>query len=213
MVAAQSERFADASRDVDALRLRLEGVGSQLERVQSSDDERIAELEQQVLYLRDELIRIDEHIRIVAAAGPAPVGGAAAAPVPEDPGKSWERYLPDLKSDEEGIRVDAVIALGDTRDVDTVPHLLPMLDDGNLFVRMVAADALGKIGDPTAVPRLIETLEDERPAVRESALYALRAITGEDLGFDPTGSEGDRGKRVRAWRDWWSKNRSRLLGT
>jgi hypothetical protein len=66
-------------------------------------------------------------------------------------------------------------------------------------IRREAAIALGKLQDGESVGELIGLLDDDSSGVRKSALWALRAISGQDLGDQPT--------RWRAWYleelQWW----------
>lgn len=217
-LAAATAREADIRRELESARARVEEVLSLARLEREAEQKHIANLATDLRLAQDRIIAVEENLRAVGARptavagsgapGGAPALGGPAAPPPP----SWERFLPDLQSKDEGIRVDAVIELGTTRDPKTLPHILPLLKDANLWVRMVAAEALGKLGDASAVPALIDALEDERTAVRENALFALQALTRETLRFDANGSEAERSKRVREWRDWWTKNRERLLG-
>jgi hypothetical protein len=59
-------------------------------------------------------------------------------------------------------------------------------------MRREAALTLGKLEDADSAGELIGLLEDENDGVRKSALWALRAIAGQDLGEDQ-----------RRWRDWY----------
>ena len=103
-------------------------------------------------------------------------------------------------------------SLGKTRDPRVVPHLVPLLKDGDIFVRMAVARLLGELGSHTAIPALIDALEDEEVSVRESALVSLRTLSGQSFPFDPKARDGDRSKRVKAWRDWWEEAAKTLLG-
>jgi HEAT repeat protein len=105
-----------------------------------------------------------------------------------------------------------VQSLGDTHDVAVVPHLVPLLEDADIFVRMAACRYLGDLGGMEAVPALIDTLEDEEASVREAALVALRSLTTQTIPFDPLARDGDRSKRVKAWREWWEEASKELLG-
>jgi HEAT repeat protein len=113
--------------------------------------------------------------------------------------------VPDLGSPKAAVRWEAVDQIGQSRDPESVPFLVPMLKDADVFVRMATARVLGDIQVPAAVPALIDSLEDGEAAVREAALGALRVITGKDLRFDPLASDAERAKKVKAWRDWWKK--------
>jgi hypothetical protein len=137
----------------------------------------------------------------------------AVAPQPPAPAKApgWEGWIADLASPDSGTRWQAVQSLGGTRDPAVVPHLVPMLDDTDIFVRMAACRHLGDIGAVEAIPGLIDALEDEEASVREAALVSLRALSGQSIPFDPLARDGDRAKRVRAWRDWWDEASKDLL--
>jgi hypothetical protein len=86
-----------------------------------------------------------------------------------------------------------------------------MLGDADIFVRMAACRHLGDIGSVEAIPALIDTLEDEEASVREAALVALRGLSGQSIPFDPLARDGDRSKRVKAWREWWEDASKELL--
>jgi len=144
------------------------------------------------------------------AARAAPEEGAPVAVAEEAPG--WEPLLADLASPTGSTRWQAVQSLGKTRDPRVVPHLVPLLEDGDIFVRMAVARLLGELGSHTAIPALIEALEDEEVSVRESALVSLRNLSGQSFPFDPKARDGDRAKRVKAWRDWWEQASKELLG-
>jgi Skp family chaperone for outer membrane proteins len=155
-----------------------------------------------------------------AASAPAPAAPApqeAARPAAPPPSASapggalWEKWIADLKSPDSGTRWQAVQSLGGTRDPSVVPHLVPMLKDADIFVRMAACRHLDELGSVEAIPALIDALEDEEAIVREAALAALRSLSGQALPFDPNARDGDRSKRVKAWRDWWEGASKELL--
>ena len=80
-------------------------------------------------------------------------------------------------------------------------------------MRMAAARILGELGSPQSIPALIGGLRDSEPSVREAAVVALRKLSGKSFKFDPTASESDRARRVKAWRDWWDKAEEDILGS
>ena len=59
------------------------------------------------------------------------------------------------------------------------------LGDANEPVTLGATGALARLGDASAVRPLIEMVETKKGPVRDSALVALRSLTGFDLGPDP----------------------------
>lgn len=131
------------------------------------------------------------------------------APIMEEPGgnqPSWVALLPGLDSEIDDERWMAVDELGQTGDRAVVPHVLPLLEDSDTFVRMATARVLGELEAEEAAGSLINALEDPEPAVREAAMVALHAITSRDFGFDPYGTPADRGKKVKAWRQWERSN-------
>lgn len=201
-LALSVEREAVAAGDVRALRGELEAQqaagGKQLQGFQDT----LIEVEKNLSFYKNRVIELEENLRILSA------GGLAAGPGDSTPSgrtKAWTTYLPDLQHANGGLRLEAVYALGETEDPDVLPHLTPMLLDEDLFVRMATARMLDELGVKSAVPALIEALDDVQGAVREAAVVALRRITGEDMGFNPVGSDVDRAKRLKAWRDWWKR--------
>jgi hypothetical protein len=83
------------------------------------------------------------------------------------------------------------------RAVVAVPALIQTLTDEDSAVRWSSTYALGNIGPGAvdAVPALIQVLEhQESPSMREAFSYALKAITGQNLG-----------KNADAWQQWWEK--------
>ena len=149
--------------------------------------------------IQDRLAKLEEEVQ--KAPAPAPAAPAAA----DSGGSKLGPLLGDLQSPKAAVRWEAVDQIGQTKDAEAVPYLLPLLKDVDVFVRMATARVLGDLKATTAVPALIDALEDSEAAVREAALVALRALTGKDLRFDPMASEAERSKKVKAWREWWKK--------
>lgn len=162
--------------------------------------ERIAKLEVQIEQARSPL-PILPGPGAASSAGSSGPGGEVVA----SPGERWTALVSDLASPKAATRWEAVDQIGQSRDPESVPFLVPMLKDQDVFVRMATARVLGDIQVPSAVPALIDALEDGEAAVREAALGALRVITGKDLRFDPLASDAERAKKVKAWREWWKK--------
>jgi HEAT repeat protein len=79
------------------------------------------------------------------------------------------------------------------------------LNDPAPFVRARAAGLDESVGDARAIPALIEHLEDVDPVVRLSSHETLRQRTGQDFGFVPYGTPGDRAAAVARWRSWWAE--------
>jgi len=193
------QSLARRADEADLLRARLQALEPLAPRVQ--------DLESKLRALGDErvklLARIEELGRGVAAAQEAASAsgtpGVAAAP----PRPAWEGRLGDLKNPSEAVRLEAVLFLAESHDPLVVPHLVPLLRDENLFVRTATARALRdlKTKEGEALLALCDALLDDKAPVREAAWVALRSCTGLDLAFDPMGSDADRARRARAWRD------------
>lgn len=171
-------------------------------------EKRLSDLSSRLAKSEDDLQALSRRVQTVEETPlpvtPAPVEPAAAeGPASAEPG--WQVHLAGLANDSNSVRWEAVTALGATKDLATVPYIVPMLKDLDVFVRMAAARVLGEMGAKSAVPNLIDALEDEQTAVREAAFIALRTITGKDLKFDPQAVDAERTKRVKAWREWWKK--------
>jgi HEAT repeat protein len=71
-----------------------------------------------------------------------------------------------LKDKDEGIRKQAVIALGRLKDPDAIDPLIEMLKDKDWFVRLTAAAALEKIGDDRGREAIKPLLQDSDMVVR-----------------------------------------------
>lgn len=138
-------------------------------------------------------------------AGPDRAPAELRAEVAEDQ-PEWLAWLGGLASADPGERWDTVEQLGQTGDPQCAEHLMPLLDDNDLFVRLAAARVLGDLGNTSAVPELIDALEDSEPSVRETALLSLRRLTHREFGFDPSAREAERERRIREWRKWWERS-------
>jgi len=158
--------------------------------------------------LQDDTGLLAERLLELAEAGLA-VAPAAAGAAPVDDRPEWLDFLPGLESRNPGTRWNTVQALGETEDPEVVPHLVPMLEDADLYVRMAAARILGDLNSTDAVSALIDALDDVEAPVREAAVVSLRKITGRHFRFDPMGGEAERARRVKAWREWWEDEQSR----
>jgi len=160
-------------------------------------------MKEDVGYLTDRVVALEE----VLEGGLTNDGGSDGKRQP-----SWVSQLPGLKDASAGNRWNAVTILGDTEDSRVVPHLLPMLDDEDVFVRMATARVLGDLGSSAAIPGLIDALNDGQAPVREASVVALRLLSGRDFRFDPLGKESERTKAQSSWRKWWADNSEDLLG-
>lgn len=203
-----STRIAAVTLKVADQELRSGSGGLELEKRLADLSARLARSEDDLRSTTAKMLALEA----LASAPPAPVPDSAGPAKPDEP--AWKAQVKDLASDNNSVRWEAVTALGASHDLETVPHLAPMLKDVDVFVRMAAARVLGEMQAKTAVSALIDALEDNETAVREQAYVALRTITGKDLKFDPLEKvEAERAKRVKAWREWWKKESETPSGT
>ena len=86
---------------------------------------------------------------------------------------SVEQMIEALKSNDPFVRVEAVQALGESRDLGAIEPLVPALKDNNLYVRAYSAEALGKLRDSRAVQPLINALNDKDVFVQAHVVKAL----------------------------------------
>jgi len=91
------------------------------------------------------------------------------------------------------------------------------LESGQQARSQFLLTAIGILSDDfkakEAVPHFIDALEHENSAVRETAVIALRDLTGREFRFDPSAAPAERAKRVKAWRDWWYRNGQEFLAS
>jgi hypothetical protein len=149
---------------------------------------------------------------------PAPAAEPGAAAASAEPAASskppWFGLVAGLSSANFSDRWSTVKALEETHDPAAAEYLHPLLKDQDIFVRVVVAQALGTLGSTTSVEFLIGALGDADAPVREAAYDSLRRITKRDLPFDPHQPDAnERQKRIKAWQDWWKKQREGASNT
>jgi len=113
------------------------------------------------------------------------------------------------------IRLNAAFVLGDVQRPEGLPLLEKALADPSDLVKTSAAVALGKIGDARSLPALEKLVSAENPGLREEAIYAVFAASGQkraDLVYDklfaPSAPAGDDTKK----RDEQKKRAAIALG-
>jgi len=203
----QALRWDDLKQELELARADGEARYTTTKLSFDRQNAQLKRLDEDQRFYRDRIIELEEGLRGMAQAGVPrsllPGGGVAT---PTDGTPRWTSILPDLEHASAAIRLEAVYALGETKDGLVVPHLLPRLRDEDLFVRLATARILEALQATQAVPNLIDALEDPESAVREAAVGALREITGRNFSFDANGTATDRAIRVRDWRAWWKKS-------
>jgi HEAT repeat protein len=195
-----ASKTADASTAAAGTLEALGALRGDVERVAGGDRKAADELAQRMRLVEEDLRFYSQRLTDLEMASLHP---PAATPAATPAGPSWQAALPDLASDSASVRLEAVYALSEAGDPAIVEHLVPLLEDVDVFVRMATARVLGGMLARPAVPALIEALDDQDTAVREAAFMALKEITGRDFRYDPYASEGERAKRIKAWREWW----------
>jgi HEAT repeat protein len=107
-----------------------------------------------------------------------------STPDSNQPRPSLQDLLSALHQENAYDRQRAVIALGNTKNIQAVGPLIQSLQDDDDFVRNFAARALGDIGDPKALNPLIQALSDKHILVRCSAARALGSLK-DSRAVDP----------------------------
>jgi len=191
-------------------RLReLEGVARMVER----HDRELTTVRDKTDNLRSDLRRVGDQVTEQSERAEEKARFEQVLAIGGEEKPAWWELVSELKSDNSGVRWQAVQSLGATGDVNVAEHLTPMLDDPDIFVRMATARILGDLQATIGIPALIDALEDPEASVREASVVSLRGVTGQNFRFDPSGKDSDRAKRVKAWRDWWAKSADELLGS
>ena len=213
--ALQSAEASHRSRStarLDVIDARLEAIGrvslrlDELETAVKRDRSGLNSVSSNLAQVKRDLGVLAERWVEALATGDVVADDREAVAAVREP--EWMEHTRGLASPSAATRWSAVTALGETKDPGVVPHLLAMLEDPDIFVRMATARILGDLRGEEAIGSLIDALDDEEPAVREAVVLALRSITAESFRYDPMASESDRARRVKAWRDWWKKNKA-----
>jgi hypothetical protein len=214
-LAEQLHRLEKEERDMQEVRALLGSLRSDREVVQRIEVVQ-SRLDRDVSELKGQLQAISNQ---VAALGTAPAakereGAGAAVPAEEGPAFDAEtkKQLGDLSSKDASTRWSAVDRLAKKHDPRLVPYLLPMLEDSDAFVQFRVISTLRDLNARGAVARLIKLLRDGDAIVREEALDALVALTGNPLRPEgiTNGTPAEREKGVKAWEEWFEKNKDRF---
>lgn len=87
-----------------------------------------------------------------------------------------------LKSDDQEIKMLAIIALGRIGDETAVPYLIEILEEEE-DLAVVCSGALAKIGDKRAFEPLIKKLGDPNPYIRQAVISAINSLGHPDLPY------------------------------
>lgn len=115
----------------------------------------------------------DDALRLNALAGLGHLAHAEAAEV----------LIQGLGHDKPLVRQAACIGLGRLGDAANGEKLRPALTDPDPMVRRYAAEAIARLGYRKALPDLFMALEAN--VASEFILRSVRALAGQDFGFDP----------------------------
>jgi len=212
--ASLSTNITRMSKDVSELQDGLVAVGKLRERVeglslkQDEASQKTSRLFASVEGIRTDLAEVSDRPPVIVSSGPpssddgGPSGTSDVAPDGELLG-----VIEKLGASDPMARWEAVDQIRRRRDQALVPHVLPLLDDGDTFVRAQAIYTLGELKAMKAVPKLVKLLRDEEIMIREEALTSLIVITGQNLKFDVTGSRSVREAGIRKWEQWMAKNK------
>ena len=94
-----------------------------------------------------------------------------------------DEYVRQSRHVDVDVRVYGVEKLGESGQLDAVPHLIQALKDEKARVRLAAIDALGMLKDRRATGVLIPFLQDKRAALSLAAIDALGQI-GDSTAVD-----------------------------
>jgi HEAT repeat protein len=98
--------------------------------------------------------------------------------------KVKSNLLKALESENNGVKRNAAIALGDLGTKDVVPPLIKLMNDCDECLREIAASSLSLIKDNRAVEALIGALSDQAETVRTMAASSLGYL-GDNRAIKP----------------------------
>lgn len=84
--------------------------------------------------------------------------------------------------------------------------IVKFINDPDEDVARIAIRKSAKIRNRLALTYLISRLESGNVKIRKEAIDALAAITGSDLGFNPTANESGHNEAVARWQQVWRDN-------
>ena len=138
---------------------------------------------------------------------PADVGGRGVDPALPP---ALAHQIARLKDKDAGNRFEAVDQLVISKNPAAQRYLLPMLKDSDAFVRRLTAEGLASFKQKTTVDALLVALADPESIVRHTTHASLKKLTGQNIQFNPDGSNTARAASQRRWKEWWKKNREKF---
>jgi hypothetical protein len=103
----------------------------------------------------------------------------------------------------EGLREDALRALGFFHDSRAIQALYEKLHSTNSSDRMNAILGLKNLGSKETIPALMAMLNDPEPQVRQVANFALKGLTGEKVALSEKASREESARAAAQWHAWW----------
>jgi hypothetical protein len=203
-----------ARQDRDLMRQELAALRQELRTAQAATidyrplfDDLRQQLQRQAVALTElrtappaAVVPRDAGVPVVPPADAVDTGGLPAA---------LAEQVQKLQSSDPAIRFEAVDELVRSKNVDVLPHLLPVANDPDSFVRRVTMDGLAGFKRPEAVEALLVGLGDSDDNVRDTAWRSLREVTGQKFAFDAFNpSKEVRARALQRWQEWWDKNKA-----
>jgi len=129
----------------------------------------------------------------------------------EDGAVALLAYLSRQKDENSEVRN---FCLHNLTEKDQNEHLLRLMvnaqkDDG--WLRLAAALYLADNGVYAGVPHFISALRMQDPGVRKLTAEKLRQASGENFGFNPEGTEKERGIAIAKWEKWCKQHSAEIL--
>ncbi len=84
----------------------------------------------------------------------------------------------------------------------SAPSEEPMFGSISPTETTMAIEQAARQKDLTKVDELVAELDSSDPAIRLVAIAALRDLTGQDLGYNPSDKESDRMAAIDRWVAW-----------
>lgn len=103
----------------------------------------------------------------------------------------------------EGLRDDALRALGFFQDPRAIQTLYEKLHSANSSDRMNAILGLKTLGTKETLPALMAMLNDPEPQVRQVANFALRGLTGQKFNLSEKAEREESARVAAEWHAWW----------
>ncbi len=85
----------------------------------------------------------------------------------------FKKFLSDLKSNDDKLRLRAVKVLQNYKESEVVEHLTGLLNDYNPEIRIAVITALGKIKDEKSVAHLLPLLSDRDKEIKKAAIEVM----------------------------------------